>query len=72
MNTFLVIAFIIQADRLYLLHVSNVTRRKTHVTCLERMNEDKYHWVRNGAVARKQAHVKEIAVINCMLYRPGR
>jgi len=64
MNTFVVIAFIIQADRLYVLHASNVTRRKTHVTCLERMNEDKYHWVRNGGLARKQARDKEKDVLN--------
>jgi hypothetical protein len=31
MNTIVVIAFIIRADRLYVLRASNVTRRKTHV-----------------------------------------
>lgn len=63
MNTFLVIAFIIQADRLYLLQASNITHRKTQVTYLERMNEEKYHWVRNGALARKRGHDKELAVL---------
>jgi len=63
-NTFLVTAFIIQADWLYFLHASNVPHRNTHVKCSERMNEDKYHWVRNGALARKRAHDKELAVLN--------
>lgn len=64
MNTFLVIVFTVQADRSYVLHASNVTHRKTHVTCSERMNEDKYHWVPNGALARKREHDKEPAVQN--------
>jgi hypothetical protein len=64
MITFLVIAFIVQADRSYVLHVSNVTHSNTHVTCSKRMNEDKYHWVRNRAPARKQAHDKELVVLN--------
>jgi hypothetical protein len=28
------------------------------------MNEDKYYWVRNGDPARKEAHDKELDVLN--------